>query len=516
MTKKTPLWVGMLMLAAGGGLWWFASLTREGAFKSTETYPLYADFTDANGIRAKTRLQIAGIDVGKIDSISHVRNKEGRLVARVRMLVHRSYPVYANASIKKASESLLGDYRLDLDPGTPEAPLLKPEDVIGQVRSRSDLDEIQDQLVKVTHNVNRITESLANVFGTPKGEDSLQHILLKIARSMDAIEQSTVMLSQLIATNDATVTAIIRDVRAVTQALAASTQSGGEINQVTKNMASLTGKLDKLADQVTALMNNGKTPEGEQGALAATADHLRTTSGHLASVARKVDDGQGTLGRLVNDPAIAEKVEQVADNTNQLLGGIARLQTEIELRSEYHVPFGSETDELQKSIKNTLALRVHPKPDKYYIFEAVADPRGKSIRKKTTTGIGGEATVKDETVVSFNDLKFSAQFAKRYYFTTLRFGITENTGGLGFNFHAWKDRIEMRTDLYDFARRNIENKSIMPRIRSMAMVELFPHVMFQGGVDDVLNKPLRAWFLGGVLRFTDEDLRSLLVVAPTP
>ena len=55
-----------------------------------------------------------------------------------------------------------------------------------------------------------------------------------------------------------------------------------------------------------------------------------------------------------------------------------------------------------------------PQPDKYYIIEAVADPRGKQIVTKTTTGVGStRPTEVNKTTTTFNELKFSAQFAKR-------------------------------------------------------------------------------------------------------
>ena len=48
------------------------------------------------------------------------------------------------------------------------------------------------------------------------------------------------------------------------------------------------------------------------------------------------------------------------------------------------------------------------------------------------------------------------------------------------------------------------------------MYEVFPHLWLQAGLDDPFNPDLRTYFFGGILRFTDDDLRSILLVAPTP
>ena len=169
-------------------------------------------------------------------------------------------------------------------------------------------------------------------------------------------------------------------------------------------------------------------------------------------------------------------------------------------------------------------LRLWPKPDKYYLFEAIADPRGRQTRTLTTTQLGvddqgnpsGPSITTAQSVISFNDLKFSVQFAKRYHFATLRFGIIENTGGLGVNLHGLRDKAEVRLDAFAFDRRDPNHSlPIFPRLRATGMYRLANHIFLQAGLDDPFTN-LRTWFAGGVLRFTDEDLKALLIVAPRP
>jgi phospholipid/cholesterol/gamma-HCH transport system substrate-binding protein len=100
---------------------------------------------------------------------------------------------------------------------------------------------------------------------------------------------------------------------------------------------------------------------------------------------------------------------------------------------------------------------------------------------------------------------------------TLRFGIIENTGGLGVNLHAFEDHAEVRIDAFDFDRRNPSDlRGIFPRLRVTGMLELASHIHVQLGFDDPFNESLRTLFLGGVLRFTDDDLKAMLTIAPRP
>ena len=136
-------------------------------------------------------------------------------------------------------------------------------------------------------------------------------------------------------------------------------------------------------------------PGGEvaDSPLRQSIDNLTESVAHLNNIVRKIDDGTGTVGRIINDPSISEKVEETLDSTNELFGGLSRLETEVELRSEFDVPFQSGSDQAGTGIKNILGIAIKPRPDKSYIIEAVADHRGRQNReviRETVTENGVE------------------------------------------------------------------------------------------------------------------------------
>jgi phospholipid/cholesterol/gamma-HCH transport system substrate-binding protein len=515
MSPRTPLLVGLVLVVATFSLSWFLLTTSKDKFGEDATYYVFADFVDASGIRWKTRVQINGIDVGKIEEIKHVRAADGMLVARVKLRILNDYELYDDASVRKVAESLLGDFRLDMLPGMPGHRQLKQGDIIANVKSRSDLDEIQDQLKQVAVNVNEVTDNFKKVLAGPEGEGSMRAIMTRVERSMEAIEKATTSLSDSLARNDETIDRVIKNVGSFSDSLAKAGGPDGDLTQLTDNLARLSSRLNKVAGSVQDMVS-GEGEGWEEGAsLRRSIENLNESLVRINAIARKVDEGQGTLGKVVNESGIADKVEQALDDTGELIGSITKLETQVELRTEYAVPIDSAADPgAVRGIKNTLGVRIVPKPDKYYIIEAVADPRGRQIVTKTSTGVGSSTpTVVDKTTTTFNELKFSAQFAKRYYFMTLRFGIIENTGGLGFNLNFLRnDDLELRLDMYDFSRRNPSNDQIFPRLRSYAMYQFVNHLYMQAGIDDPFNKFYRAWFAGGVLRFTDDDLKALLTV----
>jgi phospholipid/cholesterol/gamma-HCH transport system substrate-binding protein len=124
-----------------------------------------------------------------------------------------------------------------------------------------------------------------------------------------------------------------------------------------------------------------------------------------------------------------------------------------------------------------------------------------------------------EVRITSDALKFSAQFAKRYYFATFRFGLIESTGGVGLDFHLLDDHLAFRLDAFDFA----NPASDYPRVKASANFLFLNHLFVTAGVDDVINprdvEPAtgrilsgRDYFLGGGIYFTDQDLKSLFGV----
>ena len=518
---RAPLLVGLVLITAVSAMSWFLMKTSKDKFSDEATYPVYADFVDASGIRWKTRVQINGIDVGKIGGIEHKRLDDGRLVARVTVRILHEYEVYQDASLKKAAESLLGDFRLDLDPGNQSAGVIKPGGLIGRVQSVSDMDAIQNELKHVAANVKDITASFKRVLSGPEAEGSIEAIFKRVENSLEALETTTRVVAGSLQRNDENIDSILADVRSFTGNLATTTSSGGDINRITSNLANLSSRLDLLAARMSQAVYGEPDGEITDSPLRQSIDNLTESVAHLNNIVRKIDDGTGTVGRIINDPSISEKVEETLDSTNELFGGISRLETEVELRTEFDVPFQAGSDQAGTGIKNILGIAIKPRPDKSYIIEAVADHRGRQNReviRETVTQNGVEdIQLKETYTTDYNVLKFSAQFAKRYYFATLRFGIIENTGGLGVNFHALNDSLELRFDAFDFERRFLDSGTVRPpRLRGTFLYEFYDHIWLQAGIDDPFNGDLAQWFLGGALRFTDEDLKTLMTVAPSP
>lgn len=215
--------------------------------------------------------------------------------------------------------------------------------------------------------------------------------------------------------------------------------------------------------------------------------------------------GKGTVGRLVTDSQIADNIEQVSQDVGDFVGGIARLQTIVGLRTEYNF--------LAQTFKNYVSLRLAPRPDKYYLIELVDDPRG--FREETRTVIRGSNGTEWRDEIRLSEaLRFTFMFAKRLGPFTGRFGVLESTGGVGLDLNLMDDRLTLSVDVFD------TRSNFYPRVRTRLAVAVYGRLLWLvAGADDVLNQaPATAGggafadgFFGAQLTFNDEDLKALLL-----
>ena len=105
------------------GLVSFEAFTRTNPF--SHPYTFSAVFQNVNNLQPKSPVRIAGVNVGKVDSVQGLPG--GRGAARVTMEVSKSgLPLHKDATLKIRPRVFLeGNEFVDLQPGSPDQPVLK-------------------------------------------------------------------------------------------------------------------------------------------------------------------------------------------------------------------------------------------------------------------------------------------------------------------------------------------------------------------------------------------------------
>jgi phospholipid/cholesterol/gamma-HCH transport system substrate-binding protein len=475
-------------------------------------YRVWCIFHDATGLVEKSRVQVAGLNIGQIID----RRLEGSF-ARVTVRVKPETQLWSNATVFKKSASLLGEYYLEIDPGTPESPdalsgkmqknhLLKDGDQIPNVVEAVSTSDI---LVQVNETLPVLRAILQDVRKLTSGP--LQDIAKSVQQGVD---RNSAAAEKLLNHLDS----IAGDVKGMTAGQPAGDlkKSLANIREITESVKSLVGKGDTEAG------TTGDKLRQDLDKIGSAVDNLNHTLENMSVVTDRVKNGEGTVGRLLNDETIAVNVEQITEDASSFIRSLTRLQTLIGLRSEYNV--------LANTLKTYVSVQLMSRPDKYFLIELVDDPRGFRTETRTYTTTDDPSkpqTVNTETVTITDRFRFSFQLAKRIFllngrmWLTGRFGIKESTGGVGMDVDIplalaspWMRTLSFNLDLFDF------RTNIYPRLKILAALEFYRHIWIVGGVDDVFNgrgpgagvSTGRDYFFGAMLTFNDDDIRALLTI----
>ena len=449
-------------------------------------YTVYALMTDANGVAKHSQVRIAGIPVGTIEDIRLDNDK-----ARIDIRMNPDVALYEDGSVAKNTSSLLGEYYLAIAPGTRGRRELKDGDRINTAQGAISPDEIMHQVSDIAKDVKQVSEALAATLGTNEGKQDIKATLQNLAEVTQA-------LNETVRENRENVKNILSSVERITA------NGQPQIEKILENVRVTTNDVRELMSQAQA----GKP--GSEGDVRKIIDKVNRASDNLESalksldnVSGRIDRGEGTLGRLSKDEKLINEVEGVAEGIHDFVGGISRLQTIVTLRTDYQF--------LSSTVKSYIELRLQPREDKYYLIEVVNDPRGLTQYQQTvvdTDNPNQPNHYREVRTITSNSLLFSLQFAQTFGPFTGRFGLKESTGGVGLDTMLLDNRFELRQDLFGFG------AVVLPRWRVSLGYEFINRLWMLAGVDDILSGARRDYFVGGQLRFNDEDLKSVLPFAP--
>jgi phospholipid/cholesterol/gamma-HCH transport system substrate-binding protein len=455
-------------------------------------YTLEVVFDNAAGLDRDASVQIAGVEVGRVESITL---KEGKALVRLRITPTVQLEQDAVAAIK--THGILGEKYVELHPGTRGGPLLGPGQQITQTERQTDIDRMLSQLSLIAEDVRGVTSSLNRVLAGQAGEEAIRSILTN-ARDL------TRNLNQVVVSNEAALRAAIDNTRQLTGNLnRVVTDNDAKVGQVLDGLKSASREMEKSFASLNEIAGGINRGEGTVGALLkdpTTADRLNKTLASLQEVTEKINEGRGSIGKLVNDDETVRNLNEGLTGINRYVNKAEQFRTFLGYRGEYLFD--------KSSAKSYLDLRIQPNEDKFYILGLVSDPRGRRTTKDVSVG-GGPTVTTEEW--DRDGLLFNAQIGKRYRNLVLRGGILESTGGFGIDYLTLQDRLKLTFEAFDFS------NDRRTHLKAGAEFQVLKHLYLNAGWDDFISDQDNRSFYGGIsIRFEDDDLKYLLTTTPIP
>jgi len=286
-------------------------------------------FTDVSGLAEGNPVKIAGVTVGIVHDIYLPRDPKQKDVD-ISLLVDRKYAERirgdSRARMKKLG-LLSGDSYVDISPGSPRFDPLEPGSLIPPAR-QTNVDQLISSGEDLVDNFVQISYALKNILSrVDRGEgllgeltrqpetkqritDTLLATLNKTNSILSHVESGKGVLGKLVYDDKygESLTESVRQIAASLQAVAANVQHGFESGQ----------------GALPAMLND---PEGKKKVYD-LIDNLRITSANLAAFSTTMQSGQGLVPRLINDKQYGDQaLNEFTQLVHQLNESVTKLNS---------------------------------------------------------------------------------------------------------------------------------------------------------------------------------------------
>ncbi|HKS24698.1 MAG TPA: MlaD family protein [Thermoanaerobaculia bacterium] len=504
--------VGAFMLVVLGVLAFFVLKIEDVKVRRTnDSKKITAVFDSVAGLDNRSAVRVAGVRVGKVTKID--LRPDGK--AEVELEIDKDVQLHANAQAHVANLGLLGEKYIELDPGTPNQPVLSEQKTVVLPGTQpATIDQVTDQISAIATDVKAITASLRATVATPNGQAQLQDIVANV-------DNITKQVRDLIAANRANVDATMANAQAITAQL--KTQIPRLADSIERVANSMNGTLNENRADVHKAIENLKTLSAD----------LRTTSENLGAITGQVRSGKGTVGKLLYEDETANRLNSalasVESGVNELrntIGRVGKLQLDLGMNADYYAGLPKQQaglESLSGNSRSAIWLRLSPNPtenNRFYNVELADTPNGHQKDKifETTTldpATGTSSTTITKETQFDRNFVISAQAGWHLGAVDARVGLIDSTGGGGVDLH-WNRRLTLTGEAFDFSERYDKN----PHLRLFGEYTLrqakpkTPLIFIRSGIDNPFNNT--AFIVGAGIRWRDDDLKYLLGSVPIP
>jgi phospholipid/cholesterol/gamma-HCH transport system substrate-binding protein len=350
-------------------------------------------------------------------------------------------------------------------------------------------ETIREVLTQNQHNIDATIEHVRGA--TEKIDVILERNQEQVSELVLNLRDLTGSLKDLVAENRASLN------RTVSNVESASDSISRQLPDILTRLDSISSKLDDFVGHNT-------------GALSDSVANVRTASQQLDrtmdsvnSIFAKIDEGQGTIGKLINQDTVHDNLNKTMSALRDTLGGFQKFRTYLRARGE-----GLTAD---WSGKGYVGVDLVPDPHKFYRVELLASQNGVEFRNRSETtiqiGDGPPTTVKTEDRLFRDQFSITAALGYRWKNLALYAGVLEYRGGIGAEYHFLKNRAWLNFEAFDFGH------PVAPHLKLTGNLFLTKNVMFTAGWDDMLDGVRSTPILGLGFVIEDEDIKNLLGLA---
>ena len=318
--------VGLVFVVFGllfATMWYFL----RGGFGAANTYSFDVLFNDAKGVTADTPVTLAGVQIGKVQSVNLTQAQLADMKLQIKKEINGRVVRIPKGSRFTILTPLLGTSGTvvvvppkdaALLPPVREGEILKGENTGDLTASFDKATLLLDQVTQTTKKVDKLLDAANRAANDPAIRRSLTQTLdnLDVASSNGA--KLTQRLNGLLLEDNAQIQALLKQTQSGAQvSLNNIQQTTASIRDTTReNRAQINAivrNLDDTTSAVAGITGNANTALGG-GQLQATVANLKLTTDNLAATTAKFNAIAGNFQSLSGDPKVQSNLRETVEN----------------------------------------------------------------------------------------------------------------------------------------------------------------------------------------------------------
>ncbi len=260
----------------------------------------YGIYDRVDGLKISSSVIYRGYSVGQVSSIRFFGERYDKVL--VQFTVGKDLEIASNSIAAIRSSDLMGSKSINLIPGdavtyAQSGDTLRTELELGLVEQlNKQLEPLKRKAENLMVSLDTVLVALQEIF-SEDANGNIRTSLKRVSSTLDNMEQASGTLNKLLKTESARISDILENINSITTNLEGS---NAEI------MRSLTN-ISVISDSLRAVN------------LSNTIHSLNRLLAQADSVVTKINEGNGTLGEVVNDDELYYNLTAMSENLNKLL-----------------------------------------------------------------------------------------------------------------------------------------------------------------------------------------------------
>lgn len=293
----------VVVVALAGAIWGFNLLKGSHLFSRGKTF--YAKYYNVSGLTVSSPVKVNGFKIGQVTKIGFIpESSHGELLVEFR-IDNKDYIFPKDSKARIVSSGLLGGNEITILPGKSSVEAASGDTLKSEVETglQQQVNEMIAPLkIKVENligSVDTVVTAFKSVFDD-EGMGNISSGLTSLRKSIQGIELAISQVNGLLKNETP------------------------KISSILSNVDSISGTIKRSNKDITKILNNfGAISDSLKRAnIAQTVKTANETLQEVDIAIKKINAGEGTIGELLNNKGLYNKLDSVAIRLNILVDDI--------------------------------------------------------------------------------------------------------------------------------------------------------------------------------------------------